>query len=100
MNETTRTIIPATPGWFVGILQFGDNCEFLDYEYIIAWSIEYGDNRYRVVPITIDGEVENYDKHLGHVWATRRPDTTLEFGGGKYKTEEEVTTMMMSWLNS
>jgi hypothetical protein len=99
MSDATRTVIPATPGWFVGTLQFGDNCELLDYEYIIAWSIEYGVDRYRVVPITIFGEVANWNKHEGHIWATKRPDGTLELAGGKFKTEEEVVQMMMDWLN-
>jgi hypothetical protein len=88
--RTSRTIIPAAPGWFVAKFYEGDEDlePFFDCHPIVAWEIEHGEvgrHRYRlavpVLPYGLSDGFETFKCGPGVDWALKSPDGKYRIAG-------------------
>jgi hypothetical protein len=89
-ETTTRTIIPALPGWYVALyvipVRATDPARFL-LDPIVAWEItgregpkdrhfaSSGERIHATIAITLDGNAEK----MHNIWATKTPDGKFNF---------------------
>src|SRR6516225_325974 len=104
-DKITRTIIQASPGWFVVRFIRGGNedgktqDDYLSYEEVIAWSIEICEHAeprdrpisglcsYDCIPLTVGGAADISN----NPWALKSPQNRFDIlHVGWYENEKEV----------
>jgi hypothetical protein len=91
IETIVRSVIPAQPGWFLGLLVDDDKASF-DYMEVIAWDIQVEYRKsgpFRVVyPITAD--CDRYFEHSKN-WLLKSPTGILfRPGDQRFRSEQDA----------